>query len=74
MEFLNVLTRNEMKNIKGGCSTSVTCPNGVELSCTYPSNDCYREGDGTIEGYINCGVGTIQMGCWQYDMSWLESY
>ncbi|MEP1142040.1 MAG: hypothetical protein ABJR05_02985 [Balneola sp.] len=60
---------------KGGCSVSVTCPNGWELSCSYPIvGQCHSQDDGSIEGYVNCGVGAIQMGCWQYDMSWLESY
>lgn len=66
--------RGKMKNVKGGCSASVTCPNGWELSCSHYSGNCYSENDGTIEGYINCGVGAIQQGCWQRDMSWLESY
>jgi|TARA_R110001599_G_scaffold84130_1_gene226596 hypothetical protein len=76
MEFLNVLSRDEMKNVKGGargCSASVTCPNGRELTCSTESSIyCHQEGDGTYEGYINCGVGRIQLGCWNYDMGWLE--
>jgi len=69
MEFLNVLTRDEMKNVKGGsggCPKTLTCPSGRTYSCDGYSH-CHLENDGEYTGYLNCGVGFFQVGCWQHE-------
>lgn len=75
MKNIKQLSRSEMKNILAGhqhniCSVEVTCPSGRTIGCTGSVDEpnlCYRENDGSIHGYINCGVGKVQMGCWQFE-------
>ena len=72
METLNLLSRNEMRNIKGGriqmgpCSDTLTCPSGWTITCG-SNESCYVENDGDYEGYINCGTGSFQFGCWMHE-------
>jgi hypothetical protein len=74
MNSIKLLTREEMKKVSAGymdvpgCSVTVTCPSGRTISCHDPGGDnCYSESDGTIHGYVNCGVGAAQVGCWMQD-------
>lgn len=74
MNAIKLLSRNEMRNIKAGedqqigepCSVTLTCPSGWTITCG--DNDyCYIENDGSYDGYINCGIGRFQFGCWQHE-------
>lgn len=67
MESLQLLSRSEMRVIKGGgesCSVTLTCPSGWTVTCG-DDNYCHIENDGSYDGYINCGIGRFQIGCWQ---------
>lgn len=67
MDAMKIINRSEMKLLLAGgsCSVEITCPNGMTLGCD-SSTHCHAEGDGTHAGYINCGVGAVQAGCWQH--------
>ncbi len=74
MNLIKILNREEMKKVSAGymadpgCTVSVSCPSGRTISCTDPGGgNCYSEGDGSIHGYVNCGVGAAQVGCWMQD-------
>lgn len=70
MAFAKILSRDEMKNLiagGGSCSETLTCPNGYTATCSDSNGECYVEGNGTCHGYLNCGTGRFQVGCWMHD-------
>ncbi len=73
INFGRALGRSEMKKLmagsgsSGGCSETLNCPNGYTATCTSESGYCHVENNGTCDGYLNCGTGTVQVGCWMHD-------
>lgn len=72
-DFGHALGRSEMKKLMAGsvgggsCSATLTCPNGYTATCTDDSGECYVLDNNTCSGYLNCGVGRFQVGCWMHD-------
>lgn len=72
MHSIQLLTREEMKNVKAGggqegpCNPVLKCPNGEIASC-YSNTYCYIENNETCNGYLNCSYGQHQFACWEID-------
>ncbi len=69
MNISTNLTRDEMRSISAGsmvepCEIQITCHNGVTIGCANSEGNCHYGNEGTIHGWINCGLGTTVAGCW----------
>lgn len=65
---MNLLSREEMKQIKGGDpqACTVNCPNGQQIACVAHSS-CHTDSSSGWGNWINCDIGGVVAGCWMLD-------